>query len=327
MSDSNQPEKEKLPAFKTVKECIAYCDEKGDNFYLTAFMLEAWMGRAMMKTVEQYAEHKSGDRHLQTGTAWEAWQFVFGHAAPEEWPRIMESLGRFANCDSPDAKIAGRMLSLAMEEDKHGEAVFFQTHLRQTNGKVPPKEERLRLARYAFERMSEWLEAILHWRAHWMSATAPITNQPTEEQRELAHVGITQGGYAGLSEHSKEWWRFRHGELAKQFHGKRDWLLVGKAQSFEKWGELRQPAVDELTIHWWPLLKRYRWTDHDMRGLLRRVVPHPDSYPLREDKEFADYRKKALGLIKGKEERDKSAPDGKPIGWRVALAMIGKLSE
>jgi hypothetical protein len=175
--------------------------------------------------------------------------------------------------------------------------------------------------------MSEWLEAILHWRAHWMSARAPITNQPTEGQRELAHIGIMQAGFAGLSEHSKEWWRFRHEELAKRFHGKRDWLLVGKAQSFEKWGELWQPAVDELAIHWWPLLTRYRWTDHDMRGLLRRVVPHPDSYPLREDKEFADYRKKALGLIKGKEERDKSAPDGKPTGWRVALAMIGKLSE
>ncbi len=64
-----------------------------------------------------------------------------------------------------------------------------------------------------------------------------------------------------------------------------------------------------------------------MRGLLRRVLPHPDAYPLREDKEFADYRKKALGLIKGNLERDKSAPDGKPTGWRAALAMIGKLSE
>jgi hypothetical protein len=327
MSDSKNPEKEKLPAFKTAQECIAYCEEKGDNFYLTAFMLEAWIGLTITKAVEQYAEHKSGDRRLQTGTAWGAWQFVFGHAAPEEWRHIMESLGRFVNCGSPDAEIAGRMIDLAAQEDKHAEPVFFQTRLRVANRKAPPKDESVRLVRYTFERMSEWLEAILHWRVHWMSARAPITNQPTEGQRELAHIGIMQANFARLTEHSKEWWRFRHEELAKRFHGKRDWLLVGRAQSFEKWGELRQPAVDELTIHWWPLLKRYRWTDHDMRGLLRRVVPHPDSYPLREDKEFADYRKKALGLIKGKEERDKSATDGKPIGWRVALAMIGKLSE
>src|SRR6266446_2695962 len=213
MCDSEQPEKEKLPALKTAEECIAYCEEKGDNFYLTAFMLEAWVGMTIAKVVEQYAEHKSGDRRLQTGMGWETWQFVFGHAAPEEWPHIMESLGRFANCDSPDAGIAARMVSFAAEEDKHAEPVFFQTRLRLANGMVLPKDESLRFARYAFERMSEWLEAILHWRVHWISARAPITNQPTEGQRELAHIGIMQAGFAGLSEHSKEWWRFRHEEL------------------------------------------------------------------------------------------------------------------
>src|SRR5438552_5579636 len=127
MPDSDQPEKEQLPAFKTWDECLAYCNVKGDNFYPDAFMLEAWIGMAIMKAVEQYAEHKSGDRHLQTGTAWEAWQFVFGHAAPEGWSHIMESLGRFANCNSPEAEIAGRMLSFAGEEDRHGETVFFHT--------------------------------------------------------------------------------------------------------------------------------------------------------------------------------------------------------
>src|SRR5437016_14239248 len=107
MSDRNQPEKEKLPPFKTGEECIAYCKEKRDNFYLTAFMLEAWIGMTIMKTVEQYAEHKSGNRRLQIGAGWEAWGSIFGHAMPEEWSHIMESLGRFSNCDSPDAEIAG----------------------------------------------------------------------------------------------------------------------------------------------------------------------------------------------------------------------------
>lgn len=327
MPDAKQPEKEKLPAFKTGEECIAYCKEKGDNFYLTAFMLEAWIGITICKTVEQYAEHKSGDRRLQTGRGWEAWQSVFGEAAPQEWSHIFEAMARYISCDTNEAEIVSRMINCIALEDKHAEPVLFQTHLAQWKRKLPPLAVSTSKARYVFQRMSEWLEAILHWRAHWMSTRAPITNQPTEERRELAQLGIMQSGFAGLSEHSKEWWKFRHEELAKQFHGKSDWLLVGKAQSFEKWGELRQPAVDELTIHWWPLLTRYRWTDRDMRRLLRRVVPHPDSYPLREDKEFADYRNKALGLIKSKEERDKSAPDGKPTGWRVALAMIGKLSE
>jgi hypothetical protein len=327
MPDSDQLEKEKLPVFKTWDECLAYFNEKGDNFYLDAFMLEAWIGAITEKTVEQYAGNKSGNRHLQTGTGWEAWQSIFGHAKPDDWGYILQSLARFGNCDTPEAEMAGKMFALVAAEDQHAEPVsLYAFAARAPNGKLA-FSEMIEPTSFMFHRMAEWIEALVHWEIHWWATAAPIAFGATEQRRELANIGLMQAGYADLSEHAKEWWKFRHEELAKQFHGKPDWRLVGKAQSFEKWGELRRPAVDELTIHWWPLLTRYRWTDHDMRGLLRRVVPHPDSYPLREDKEFADYRKKALGLIKGKEERDKSTPDGKPIGWRAALAMTGKLSE
>ena len=327
MPKTERPTKEKLPAFKTWEECLAFCGEKGDNFYIDAFMLEAWIGTIITKTVEQYAENKSGNRHLQTGTGWDAWQLIFGHAKPDEWGYILQSLARFGGCDTPQAEMAGEMFALAAAEDKYAEPVSLSAFTAlAANGKLPFSEMIERM-RFMFRRMTEWMEALVHWHVHWMAAAAPIGFGATEERRELASIGLMQAGYAGLSEHSKEWWRFRHEELAKQFHGKPDWRLVGKAQSFEKWGELRQPAVDELTINWWPLLTRYRWTDRDMRGLLRRVVPHPESYPLREDKEFADYRKKALGLIKGKVERDKSTPDGNPDGCRVALWMVGKLSE
>ena len=100
---------------------------------------------------------------------------------------------------------------------------------------------------------------------------------------------------------------------------------MGKAQSLEKLGQLKQPDVDQLTILFWPLMRRCNWTDRDMVSILKQIVPHPDSYPLRADGEFADYRKKALGLAKSGEERGKSAHDGRPGGWRVALAMAGKL--
>jgi hypothetical protein len=327
MSDSNQPEKEKLPAFKTVHECIAYCDERRDDFYLIAFMLQAWIGAITDKTVEQYAGNKSGNRHLQTGTGWEAWQSMFGHAKPDEWGYVLQWLARFGHCDTPEAEVAGKMFALVADEDQYAEPVSLSAFAaRAANGKLS-LSEMIERTRFMFRRMAEWMDALVHWEIHWRATAAPIAFGATEQRRELANIGLMQAGYADLSDHAKEWWKFRHEELAKQFHGKPDWRLVGKAQSFEKWGELRQPVVDELAIYWWPLLTRYRWTDRDMRGLLRRVVPHPDSYPLREDKEFADYRKKALGLIKGKEERNKSAPDGKPIGWRVALAMVGKLSE
>jgi hypothetical protein len=327
MSDSNQPEKEKLPVFKTWDECLAFCNERDDNFYVDAFMLEAWIGMITERTVEQYAGNKSGNRHLQTGTGWEAWQSIFGHAKPGEWGYILQSLARFGSCDTPGAEMAGEMFALVANEDQHAEPVSLSRFAAGAPNGELSFPEMIEWMPFMFRRMADWMEAMVHWEIHRAATAAPIAFGATEQRRELANIGLIQAGYAGLGEHCKEWWKFRHEELAKQFHGTRDWLLVGKAQSFEKWGELRRPAVDELTIHWWPLLKRYRWTDHDMRGLLRRVVPHPDSYPLREDKELADYRKKALGLIKGKGVRDKSAPGGKPAGWRAALAMAGKLSE
>ena len=70
LREDKQPWKEKLPAFKTWEECCAYSKEKDDNFYIDAFMLEAWIGAIIAKTVEEYAENKSGNRHLQSGRGW-----------------------------------------------------------------------------------------------------------------------------------------------------------------------------------------------------------------------------------------------------------------
>lgn len=325
--NSISPDKEKLPAWKNMDECRAYCEEKGDNFYLTAFLFEVWSGIIITKIVEQYATIKSGRRHLQTGIGWEAWKAVFGHATPDDWPHILESFERFTRCDTPEGEMIGKVCALMAMEDQYAEPVSVSSF----SARVPSGEATfaslLECMQYYFQRMAEWMEALLHWDTHQMAAVAPITFGSTEAQRELANIGLMQAGFAGLSEHGKEWWQFRHEALAKEFAGQRDWRLVGKAQSLEKFGELRQPAVDELTVHWWPLLTRYHWTDRDMRRLLKRVVPHPDAYPLREDKEFADYRKKALGLLKAKTRRDKSSQDGKPTGWRMAMAMVGRLSE
>ena len=219
------------------------------------------------------------------------------------------------------------MLALGDLEDRHAQPVKFSTWIERLQGETMSFDKTVGLMRSMFERFAQWLEAVVHWDVHWMAAVAPISFGPTEEKRELANIGIMQANYAGLESHSREWWKFRHEELSKQFHGKAEWRLVGKAQSFERWGALKYPEVDELTILWWPLLTRYRWTDRDLRGLLCRVVAHPRAYPLREDKEFADYRQKALGLIKGNTRRDKSDRDGKPEGWRAALAMVPKVSE
>jgi hypothetical protein len=312
MPDSDQPEKEKLPAFKTWDECIAYCEEKGDNFYFTAFGLEAWIGTITGKTVEQYAENKSGNRHLQTGTGWEAWQSTFGHAKPDEWGYILQSFARFGDCDTPQAEMAGEMFALVANEDQHAEPASLSAFAaRAANGKLS-RPEMIERTRFMFRRMAEWMEALVHWEIHWAATAAPIAFGATEQRRELANIGLMQAGYAGLSEHGKEWWRFLHEELAKEFHGKPDWRLVGKAQSFEKWGELRRPVVDELTIHWWPLLTRYRWTDRDMRGLLRRVVPHPTPIRCARTRSLPTIGRRRWGSLRARKSGTKARRTASP---------------
>ena len=325
--DTPMSEKEKLPAWKTLEECCAYCEEKGDSFYLTAFLFEAWNGIICTAIMEEYAK-KSGQRHLQSGIGWEAWKSVFEHAkAPEEIGHILNSLARFMHCDTPEGSMAEQVLNLLDLEDKYGAPVSVTSFLAGTPHKQVALEEIFERQQSYFQRITQWWEALAHWETHWMAAVLPMGFQGTEKTRELTHLGLMEANFAGLNDHGKEWWRFRHEALAAEFAGQPEWRLLGKAQSLEKFGELRQPEVDQLIILWWPLLTRYHWTDRDMRGLVKKVVKYPDAYPLREDKEFADYRKKALGLIKAKTRRDKSALDGKPTGWRVALAMAGKLSE
>ena len=67
MSEKEDSAREHLPVFKTMEECVEYCETKQDGFYLTSFMIEAWIRQIICKTVEQYAGNKSGNRHLHTG--------------------------------------------------------------------------------------------------------------------------------------------------------------------------------------------------------------------------------------------------------------------
>lgn len=325
MKTEAQSKEEHFPAFKSWEECRAYAKAKQDPFYLVAFSMEAWVDDVTGSALEYYAENKSGRRQLQTGTSWQSWQNIFGGFPAERWPLILSSLSRFSRCDTPESELLAQILHCVALEDQHGEPVSLAARMAREPVDAIRPEEMLSKMRCVFQRMSEWLEAIAHWQAHMMASLAPKALQPTSEQRELFQVGLIQRNYAGLNQHGKDWWQFRHQSLAEQFQGSKDLGLIGKAQSNEKWGEPKRPQIDELTIHWWPLLMRYHWTDRDMRLLIQDVVAVPDQYPLLEDKEFADYRQKVLGLKKNKAKQDKSSLNGKPTGWKVAMAMVNRL--
>lgn len=318
---------ENLPPFTSWEECHAYGEAKQDPFYLLAFMIEAWVGDVTLSTVEHYAENKSGKRHLQTGIAWESWRRIFGHARPDELPGILNALSRFSNCDAPESTHIKHILNLVTLEDRYGKPVSISERIAAGAEQALTQDELFRKMRYLFQRMAEWLEAIIHWNTHFSAIIAPRLLQPSQEQRELYQLGLIQRNHANLDTNGKAWWQFRHGEMATRFSGKPELGLIGQAQSNEKWGSLKRPQVDQLAIHWWPLLTRYHWTDRDMRLLIRQVVECPEEYPLNEDKAFADYRQKALGLKKAKSNQDKSSPDGHPAGWKVAQAMTRGLED
>ena len=315
---------EHFPAFKSWDECLAFAEEQEDDFYPVAFMLEAWVGDVNAAALEHYAENKIGHRHLQTGTAWESWKRLFGKARPDEWPQMLQCLSRFSRCDTPESALLAQMLCFLAWEDQHGVPVSLSARLANEPASAFNLEGMLGKMRYTFQRLSEWLEAMAHFQAHLMATLAPKALQPTHEKRELFQVGLIQRNYARLNQHGKDWWQFRHQSLSEQFQGSKELGLIGKAQSNENWGTPKRPQVDELAIHWWPLLKRHHWTDRDMRLLIRRVVEEPDQYPLREDKEFADYRHKILGLKKTSSKQDKSTSDNQPTGWKVALTMVNR---
>ncbi|MDP1591083.1 MAG: hypothetical protein Q8M07_25235 [Prosthecobacter sp.] len=318
-------EPEHFPAFKNWDECLIHARDRQDDFFPVAFLIEAWVGDVNCVALEHYAENKIGHRQLQTGTAWESWKRFFGSAKPDEWPHMLQCFGRFSRCDTPESEVLAKLNYLMALEDQHGAPVSRAARLSKMPVTITDPDEMLRKMRYWFQRLSEWLEAMAHWQAHMMATLAPKALQPTHEQRELFQVGLIQRNYASLNQHGKDWWQFRHQSLSEQFQGSKELGLIGKAQSNEKWGNPKRPQIDELTIHWWPLLVRHHWTDRDMRLLMRGVVDQPDQYPLKEDKEFADYRQKILGLKKDRSKQDKSAPDGKPTGWKVALAMVNRL--
>lgn len=324
---SNKTGREPIPAWKTQEECEAYCEEQGDMFFLTAFMIEAWLGGISSAIVQEYAEKKSGKRHLQTGQALKSWQQVFGHVEPDGWGDILDSLGRFSRCDAPESVYVARVLWCLTLEDRYVEPGGIAQLVAKHKSVPLTLDQLLDWMRNRFRRINEWMEALVHWQTHWMAGVAPIAFGPTEEERELVQIGFLQANYSKLDERSRGWWQFRHDDLAQQFAGQPTWRLLGQAQAYDNFRDLRHSAVDELTILWWPLFVRYRWTDRDMRLMVRRMAPHPDSYPLREDKEFADYRKKALGLVRADNTRCKSTKDGKPRGWQVALAMAGQPEE
>jgi hypothetical protein len=142
---------------ETTQDAIALSTKENDNFYLAAFMLEAWLGQLLVQAAAEYAEKKNpADRSLQTGQAWRGFLDQFGPATDQEFPHLVSSLFRFIDYADPLPSLLRRALvPLSLEHDASGD--YFGA---KAPALVGQPREVLVLARRSVARWCAWLDAV-----------------------------------------------------------------------------------------------------------------------------------------------------------------------
>jgi hypothetical protein len=305
-----------LPFMKSAEDAIALCQKEQDNFYLTAFMIEAWLGQVVIDSMAQYAENKSAtDRAMQTGQAWRFFQETFRYEKNADLPHVLSALCRFSEYDDPQARLLNRAVRpLSMEHECFGDFIGPKTEV-----KGKRRGEAAMLLRQTIERLCQWVDAVNHFDTHELRHLSPVSFDPDPEKRELAALGINQQCYAGLSDFSKNWWQWHHSEAAERFKESPKWRMVGTAMSSKPSDNWTYQAQDEVLIWFWPLVTRYNWTYRDLINVARGVLPLPLAYPFQREQDVASYCANVLGLRK--RAKGKTAKDGRPRGHEIALRL------
>ena len=298
-----------------MEDALAICQQENDNFYVTAFMIESWLGDVTCGTVAQYAERKSAKcRKLQHGLAAESFAAHFGHVSDADFSHLFQSLIRFAEFDDPQSRTLARAYwTMTLE-------------FPVSTWPVPsPSCDAVQLAgliaftRGIVHRLGEWVEAITHAQMHLLSHQVPLAFHADPEKRELALLGFQQRRYPVMSDFEKAWWEWHHGEAAERLSAPAHWTMVGKGMADESTRHQSYPALDDCIIMLWPLVRRHQWSYRDLMNVIRNVAPVPLRYPCEREQDLACYCNNVLGLRK--KSKGKSDPNGTPPGYVVARAM------
>lgn len=314
MKNSGNKNRPPMPFMKTFDDAMTLCEREHDNFYLTLFMFQVWLGELSIQTRDEYAEKKSAvQRRLQTGRALEIFDRYFGHTKAEEYFHIIHSLCRFSQYDDSQSDMAFQALSQ-----------FFCEESPPTPPSSRPTLEEVRTAttqaRHFIVRFCDWLEAVAHRQTHAMYYWSPVSFDFDPAKRELAALGINQKIFAELSKNEKEWWFWRHGEAAERFKDSPKWPMIGQAMSSVKTRKQKYPQLDMAIISCWPLVKKHNWTYLDLCNVLNALLPKMDARPLQREHDMATYCNNVLGLRK--ETNDGvTAKNGKPAGFDLALRL------
>lgn len=307
-----------LPFMKTMEDALAVCQRENDNFYVTAFMIEAWLGDITLGTVAEYAERRRAkDRKLQQGLAAQSFTAVFGHVSDKEFHHLFGSFARFGQFDDCQSHTVSRAYWLmALECPVATWPVL-----------APPFDAGQMSTMVAFmrgmvHRLGEWVEAVTHAQSHEFSHLAPVAFDPDPETRELAILGVQQRHFPGMGDFQKAWWEWHHGEASDRLSDPAKWSMVGKAMVDHSTTHQNYPALDDCIIMLWPLVRRHQWTYQDLMTVIRAVAPVPLRYPCERVQDLATYCNNVLGLRKN--SKGKSHPNGTPPGFEVARAMCAR---
>ncbi len=306
-----------LPLMKSLDDAKALCERERDNFYVTAFMIECWLGEVTCRTVAQHSGKKSAaKRQLQVGMAREVFADMFGGVSDKEMLHLFGCLVRFGEYDDAQSHLLLRAYgAMALE---YPDAIWPDVNAPLTTEKIAVS---VRFIRKLCQRLCDWVEAFSHWQTHLLSIYEPMAFDPDPDKKELAVLGMQQRQYGGMNASQKEWWRWRHEDTAERFKDSPKWQTLGRVMAATPSGGQDPAAVDQLIIIFWPLVKRHGWTYRDLMNVINAIMPPPVAYPCVEAKELAAHCANVLGLRKGRTEQGKSAPDGRPPGFDVAWKL------
>jgi len=297
---------------KTPEDALALSQRSRDNFYVTAYRIECWLGNLVCNAVADYAEKKSaGDRRLQIGEARRIFGEVFGHATNSEFPALFRNLTRFAQVQGPYGWAVGQAYGAMSKE-----ADF--PPLRRLLSRDGSRAD-IQFQRRFVNRLCDWLDAITHWRAHKRYHLSPASFDRDADKRELAAIGWQQRHFSKLDRDSKTSWEWHHSLAAQRFENSEKWPMIGIAMSSQTTRYHAYPVLDELVIYFWPLVKKHNWTYRDLLNVIWAITAQPKRYACRHEQELAAYCNNVLGLRK--EGTGRTSRDGKPSGWQVAMRL------
>jgi hypothetical protein len=311
---------------ESIPDAVAVSEEKGDSFYLDAFMFQAWVGECICHVVQEYSRTNPAERSLQSGQARRAFQHLFGNATENDQAYLYYHLLRLAAFeDSLASRISDALVLLYFEHDLEG--AYFNPRIIPPVQLTPeahrsnPKRLNL-LAAETFPRLADWLDAILHLESHEMSHYAPQCFDPDPEKRQLATLGLKSQSLATASDQSKAAYK-SHLEALAELKDTPKWKAfeVGARTSAE--GVWPFEEADTCIILLWPLLTKHGWSMGQLYNILRVRLSSPSDYPLNSLQDFITHCSTKLGLHSNQLTSPETALTSLP-GYHVAQRIISQ---